>query len=63
MDTVVLIIVLSYLVLCFIVSAWRHYEPHIDIVSSKEGSEVYLWYNLWEKSYYKGRVYKHLFTI
>lgn len=59
-DIIILIIVFLF---CIIHPLWRWYEPKIEAVALVEHYRIYLWYNSYNGTEYKGRVYKYLFEI
>lgn len=61
MSVVLLIIII--LVLWVIFPLWRWYQPKIEVVVLIKHYRVYLGYNKWDGTDYKGRVYKYLFEI
>ena len=56
-DTILLILIL---LLYIAFPLWKLYRPTIEIVVLVRKRKIYLWYNKWSKSEYKGRVYKCL---
>lgn len=60
MDTLLLIILLAF---CIIYPPLKVYQPKIEIIVLAKHYRIYLWYNKWIDSEYKGRVYKCLFEI
>lgn len=60
METIVLIAILLF---CVVFPLWRWYQPKIEVVVLVKHFRVYLLYNKWDGSNYKGRVCKYLFEI
>lgn len=60
MVSVVLLIIIIILGISIL---YLHYGPSIEILEVWGDYEVYIEYNHWEDSSYKGRTQVHLFTI
>lgn len=56
-------LVLFFITFMFLWISYRYYEPKIEIVVLVKHYRVYLWYNKYDGSNYKVRVYKFLFEI
>lgn len=56
---IVLIIVILLLIRFFYI----YYRPEIELITSIDNYRIYLWYNSYDNSVYKGRVYKCLIRI
>lgn len=60
MNIALLILILFF---CIVLTLWKWFQPEIEIVVLIDRYRVYLWYNKWAGTEYKGRVYKYLFEI
>lgn len=64
MDMIIdLIILIFTVVFCTVFPLWRWYQPKIEIIVLVKRRIVYLCYNKYERSEYKGRVHKPLFEV
>lgn len=56
-------IILVFTVLIILYTLYKHYEPKIEIIVLIKHYKVYLSYNKWDGSRFKGRAYKYLFKV
>ena len=57
------IIFTIWFLLCIAFPLYLRYHPSIEVVPIIDHYNVYLWYNMWDGSEFRGRVYIYLFKI
>lgn len=63
MNIMVLIILLLLCTISPLLLLYEYYKPKIEIIILDKHYKIYLWYNQWKDSEYKGRISKYLFKI